>query len=103
LPWQYKIDARLDRDISLKWGKRKVYMNVYLLVLNVLNTKNIMGVYQATGNPDDDGYLSAAEYQSQINSQTFPQAYRDQYSIAVNNPGNYSTPRRIRLGISLSL
>jgi len=102
-PWQYKIDARLDKDINFRWGKREFAMNVYLQVLNVLNTKNILAVYAATGNPNDDGYLAAAEYQSMINATTFPQAYRDQYSIAVDNPNNYSLPRRIRLGISLNL
>jgi outer membrane receptor protein involved in Fe transport len=107
LPWQFAIDARADRDIALVLGegekKREIYMNVYVQVLNVLNTKNVMGVYRATGNPDDDGYLASAEYQTQINDQNDPQAYRDLYSIAVNNPYNYSLPRRIRVGIMISL
>jgi outer membrane receptor protein involved in Fe transport len=106
LPWQFAIDARIDRDINLSFGKdegkKDVYMNVYVQVLNVLNTKNVMGVYRATGNPDDDGYLSAAEYQTQINDQNDPQAYRDLYYIAVNNPYNYSLPRRIRVGVMLN-
>lgn len=107
LPWQFAIDARADRDMVLTLGegekKREIYMNVYVQVLNVLNTKNVMGVYRATGNPDDDGYLAAAEYQTQINDQNDPQAYRDLYSIAVNNPYNYSLPRRIRVGVMISL
>jgi hypothetical protein len=107
LPWQFSIDARVDRDIALALGegdkKREIYMNVYVQVLNVLNTKNVMGVYRATGNPDDDGYLAAAEYQTQINDQNDPQAYRDLYGVAVNNPYNYSLPRRIRIGLMISL
>ncbi len=107
LPWQFAIDARADRDILLTLGegdkKKEIYMNVYVQVLNVLNTKNVMGVYRATGNPDDDGYLAAAEWQTQINEQNDPQAYRDLYSIAVNNPYNYSLPRRIRIGVMISL
>lgn len=106
LPWQFSIDARIDRDIMLSWGKEKdkqAFMNVYVQVLNVLNTKNIMGVYRATGNPDDDGYLAAAEYQTQINEQRDPLAYRDMYGIAVNNPYNYSLPRRIRIGLMISI
>jgi outer membrane receptor protein involved in Fe transport len=106
LPWQFAIDARIDRDIILNVGEgekaKQVYMNVYAQVLNVLNTKNVMGVYRATGNPDDDGYLSSAEFQTQINDQNEPQAYRDMYGIAVNNPYNYSLPRRIRLGVMIS-
>ncbi len=107
LPWQFAIDARADRDIILSLGdgdkQKLIYANVYVQVLNVLNTKNVMGVYRATGNPDDDGYLSAAEFQTQINDQRDPQAYRDFYSIAVDNPYNYSLPRRIRIGIMVSL
>ena len=106
LPWQFAIDGRIDKDFVVVVGKEEkpkpVYMNVYLQVLNVLNTKNVMGVYRATGNPDDDGYLAAAEYQNQINEQKDPRAYRDFYSIAVNNPYNYSLPRRIRIGLMIS-
>ena len=61
-----------------------------------------MSVYRATGNANDDGYLSSADYQAQIAAQTDSQAYIDQYSIKVNNPYNYSLPRRIRLGVSLA-
>ncbi len=107
MPWQFRIDARIDKDIEIKTKKkggksgRPLYMNVYLEVLNVLNTKNIMAVYRATGNPDDDGYLAANQFQAQIQAQTNEAAYRDQYAISVNSPYNYSLPRRIRLGLSL--
>lgn len=102
LPWQFRMDARLDRDIFLKSkdGKKNPhYLNVYVLVLNVLNSKSIMGVYRYTGNPNDDGYLTAPDYQAQINSYNDPLSFRDLYSIRVNNPYNYSLPRRIRLGV----
>lgn len=107
MPWQFRIDAKLDKDIEIKTGKkgnrgRSLYMNVYLEVLNILNSKNVLGVYRATGNADDDGYLAAAEFQSQINAQTDPQSFRDLYSVSVNNPYNYSLPRRIRLGVSFA-
>jgi hypothetical protein len=108
LPWSFRMDGRLDRDITLSSGKdskgnkKNYYLNVYLQVLNILNAQNIMGVYAATGNPDDDGYLAAAEYQSQIYSQLDPQSYIDMYSIRVNNPYNYSSPRMIRLGVGLN-
>jgi outer membrane receptor protein involved in Fe transport len=104
LPWQFKIDARLDKDIKVKLGnkdsknRKDAYVNIYLQVLNLLNTKNIMVVYAATGNPNDDGYLSAAMYQAAINEQLNVQSYRELYSLYINNPSNYSLPRRIRLG-----
>ncbi|MDD5695027.1 MAG: hypothetical protein PHD61_06955 [Bacteroidales bacterium] len=103
LPWSFRMDARVDRDIRIGVGKgenhRNTYMNVYLQVLNVLNANNILNVYPATGNPDDDGYLAADEWQTQINQQLNPESYRELYELALDRPGNYSSPRKIRIGL----
>ncbi len=100
LPWQFRIDGRLDRDISItKDPSSNLYLNVYLQVLNLLDTKNIISVYPATGSPDDDGYLTAPEWQSNINASIDPAAYRDLYALRMNTPSFYSTPRQIRLGV----
>lgn len=105
LPWQFRMDLRVDKDFYFKSrevagdNQKRIYMNVYLQVLNLLNTKNIINVYPYTGNPDDDGYLSAPEWQRQINSQIDPQSFYDLYSIYVDSPFNYSMPRQIRLGL----
>ncbi|MFK5855684.1 MAG: hypothetical protein QM503_06100, partial [Bacteroidota bacterium] len=105
LPWQFRLDLRVDKDFYFKLKKgaddnaKGAYLNVYLQVLNLLDTKNIVNVYPYTGNADDDGYLSAPEWQRQINNQLDPLAFRDLYGNFVDNPGNYSTPRQIRLGL----
>ncbi len=103
LPWQYRMDLRIDRDIYLKRkdGSKKPphYLNVYFQILNVLDSRNVMSVYRYTGNPDDDGFLASADYQTTINSKEDPQAFRDMYSLSINNPFNYSLPRRIRFGV----
>jgi len=99
LPWQFRLEARLDHDINI--GK-KTYINVYLQVLNLLDTKNILNVYSATGNANDDGYLASAEYQAEINQQLDSQSFRDLYQVYINYPGNYSSPRMIRVGLSLN-
>ncbi|MBN2172709.1 MAG: carboxypeptidase-like regulatory domain-containing protein [Bacteroidales bacterium] len=101
LPWQFRVDMRLDKDIYLKptAGGHNPYFNVYLQVLNLFNTKNILAVYPATGNPDDDGYLAAAEWQREINEKVDPQSYRDLYALRIDSPGNYSRPRQIRIGV----
>ena len=101
LPWQFLLNLRIDKDFNFAMGKKGkgATINVYLEVLNLLNTMNVTGVYPATGSPTDDGYLSAPEYQNQINQQVNPQSYRDLYSIFMDNPYNYSTPRQTRLGL----
>ena len=105
LPWAFRFDMKIDKDIDLKFGKkdgesqRMAFLNIYLQVLNVLNSKNIIGVYSSTGNPDDDGYLSAPEWQREIQNQTDADSFRYLYSLYVNNFYNYSSPRQIRIGM----
>ena len=102
-PWQFRTDATIDKDFHFTMGKgesqHQGILNVYLRINNLLGAQNILGVYSYTGNPNDDGYLTAAESQKQISEAISEQAYRDLYSVAVNNPGNYSSPRTIRLGV----
>ena len=99
---------RIDKDLELTWGgkkegeeKKHANLNIYLQVLNVLNTKNINYVYRATGNPDDDGFLASATGQTTIAAQISPESYTDLYNVKINNPNNYSRPRVIRLGLLL--
>lgn len=104
LPWAFRFDLRLDKDIYFKMNKKKenpreAYLNVYLQILNVLNSKNVVNVYSSTGNPNDDGYLSAPEWQREINTQTNADSYRELYSLYVNSFYNYSSPRQFRIGV----
>lgn len=105
LPWTYRFDFRIDRTIPLVFGgkdggdKKEAELIVYIDVLNLLNTKNIVNVYAATGSATDDGYLSSAAAQAAIEAQTDPQAYRDQYNVKVLNYNNYTQPRRMNLGV----
>jgi hypothetical protein len=107
LPFQYRFDLRVQKSFPVSFGKKddenskKGNLNVYLQVLNVLNARNIIDVYRATGNPEDDGYLTDKASESVINSFPSPTAFIDQYSIKINNPNNYSLPRRMRIGVTL--
>jgi hypothetical protein len=106
-PWQFRTDLRIDKNITLLWGKKdsdkrkQANLNIYLQVLNLLNTKNILNVYSYTGNPDDDGYLASATGQANVARSVSPQAFTDQYSIYLNNPSYYARPRTIRIGVLL--
>ena len=109
MPASFKIDLRVDKDFYVTLGGNKegktgheAYFNVYVNVTNLLNSKNILNVYSATGNPDDDGYLTSTRYASQIRAQLDPQAFIDMYSIYVNKSSNYSTPRQIKIGASFN-
>ena len=103
LPWQFLINARVDKDFNFALNKKKTgTINVYIEFANLLNTKNVTAVYPATGSANDDGYLSAPEWQNTINQQVDPQSYRDLYTISMDNPYRYSSPRTIRLGVSFN-
>ena len=104
LPWSYRMDLQLDRTINIEMGgkndKKKVtFLNIYIRATNLLNQFNKLGVYRATGNWDDDGYLAAAASQTSIQNQTDEQSFRDYYTMKVQNAFNISSPRTIRLGI----
>jgi len=105
LPWQFNINAQLDKSWELKFGKgeekKKAFLNAYLLVNNLLNTMNIIDVYRFTGNPDNDGYLTDPRFQPNIESQIDPEAFRQMYALKMNDPLNFSVPRTIQLGLRL--
>lgn len=99
-PWQFRIDARIEKDINIKLSEKKqATLNVYLWVQNLLNTQNVVGVYRATGNATDDGFINSPDGQQLSAAQVSQQAFIDQYNIRIQNPDNYSLPRRTRIGV----
>ena len=107
-PWNFRANLRLDKNINLTWGKdgpdgeKSANINIYLQVLNLFNTQNILNVFNYTGAPDDDGYLSSTQAQAALAQANSAVAYSNMYSIRMNAPGNYSLPRQIRLGLLFS-
>jgi len=101
LPWQFRINAKVNKEFEIKWSdKKSSHLNVFVQVQNLLDAKNIMSVYRATGNPNDDGYLTSSAAQNTIDAKNDPESFRYLYSLAVNNPSHYSLPRMWRAGIS---
>jgi hypothetical protein len=108
MPWTYRLDMQLDKNFTIvhakkdekgKDKKKVSNFNIYIRATNLFNQFNVLGIYRATGNADDDGYLAAAASQTSIQNQTDEQSFRDYYSMKVNNPFNVSVPRTIRLGV----
>ena len=85
-PWNFRLDLRIDKSLELDFGgkkegqeKKHANLNIYLQVLNLLNTKNVINVYRATGNPDDDGYLASSSNASSISGRNNAQSFTDLY------------------------
>jgi hypothetical protein len=103
LPWQFKMDFRLDKDLVLaKESKHPMNMNIYLQMFNVLNSLNVRSVYRFTGDASDDGYLTDSRYQNDIESQLDQASFVNQYSMKINDPSNYNLPRRTRIGVMVT-
>ncbi len=103
-PWYLEMNLKADKNFKIT---NKLSANIYIRVENLLNTKNVLGVYGYTGDPDDDGFLVSRYGESKINNieaQGKPiDAFYDQYNWRLAAPGHYSRPRRIYMGVMFNL
>jgi hypothetical protein len=105
MPSQFTLNVQFDKSFNVTLKKkegekdRMASLNVYLLINNLLNTQNIINVYRFTGNPNDDGYLNAAQFQPDIESQIDETSFRELYSLKANNPFHYGLARTIQMGV----
>ena len=107
LPWFYTVNLVLDKDFKLgskteaEQTGRDMNLNVFLLVNNLFNTRNVTNVHNFTGNPDDDGFSTDPRYQDFIRAQADEASYRDYRSFWSERPFFYGAPRTIQLGVRL--
>jgi hypothetical protein len=109
LPFEFYNDININKDITLWFGKKKennagrkkATLQLYVNIQNLFNVQNIVDVYRATGSATDDGYLTSPLYEAQILGQVNPASYSAYYNMKVNDPYNFSQPRRVRFGAIL--
>ncbi len=103
-PWTFQLDMKIDKSVSLG----PLDANIYLWVINVLNTQNVVGVFPVSGDAYDDGYLSSpqgAQTISGIEAQygkEYADMYKYLYSTINYDSGHFGPPRQIRLGVRLN-
>ena len=108
LPWLVNTSFQADKNFTLNLNKKEgdeaktANLNVYLLINNLLNIRNIINVYRFTGAPDDDGWLASPIAEQNIQSQNDSQSFIDLYNVYTNDYRNLAAPRTIRLGVNLS-
>lgn len=102
-PWNFTLDMNLEK--MFYFGSFNV--KLYTTVLNVLNTKNIINVYQTTGTDDDDGwlkcplasqYVKIAGYEPWYRAINLSNGWGWRYADGTNLWG---APRQIRVGLML--
>jgi outer membrane receptor protein involved in Fe transport len=101
-PWNSNLDLRIDKTVTIA----VLDVNFYVYVQNLLNTKNVINVYDRTGNGYDDGFLNsqaAAGY-----SQRFKDLYRAinlenrQAALSIMTVDMWSVPRQLRAGVLIN-
>lgn len=108
-PWVYNLDLRIDKTVPIL----NMDFNFYIYVQNLLNTKNVINVYDQTGNGYDDAFLSSSDAANIIAGSRYTERFADLYqTINLTNRQHYldakgfdvfSMPRQIRAGVLVNL
>jgi len=101
-PWTYRLDMKIDK--SFTFGP--VDFNVYLWITNVLNTQNVVQVFNTSGDAYDDGWLATNEGATRSDAYgQYGEQYRELhdkiYRAMTYDPTYFDPPRQIRLGLRL--
>jgi len=105
LPWNFTVNVRVDKSFRLytpqEAGKRPINLNVYVRVQNLLDRRNLLGVYSASGSATDDGFLTSPIGESVLQgvvADGLEEFYVQSYTWRMLNPGFFTLPRRIYVG-----
>lgn len=106
LPWNVTVDLRIDKRFPVtisKESNRKMWFNAYFRVQNLLDTRNVVGVFEYSNDPDNDGYLNSVfgidrQRGVELTGRDL-QAFLDAYSWRMATPGNFTLPRRMFIGL----
>ncbi|MCP9235969.1 TonB-dependent receptor [Lewinella sp. JB7] len=103
-PWNFTLNGQVEKNFVIAGRSR---LNVYFRVSNILDRRNIIGVYSATGSPDDPGFLQSSFGRDQLESLesgTRPvDSYLASYQWRILNPDLFSLPRRMFVGVRFGL
>ncbi len=102
-PWNFQLDAKIDK--SFKVGP--LNLNVYLWVINVLNTQNVVAVFHTSGDAYDDGWLTYKQGRAVVEGykrygEQFAETYKKLYKTMTYSAGHFGTPRIVRLGLRIN-
>ncbi|WP_273444583.1 TonB-dependent receptor domain-containing protein [Neolewinella agarilytica] len=103
-PFNFTLNGQINKDIFFGKGS---YVNIYFRVSNILDRRNVLNVYSATGSADDPGFLQSSFGRDQLESISGTSrevdSYLASYSWRVLNPGFFTLPRRMFIGAIFSL
>jgi outer membrane receptor protein involved in Fe transport len=105
-PWSNRVDLRIDKTLTA-W---EVDLNLYVYIINLLNSELINEVWDGSGSPGSTGYLSTDEGHQTILSFNDPggdppttsEEFIRRYTLRSKDVGNYGPPRQYRFGIKMN-
>ncbi len=96
------VDVKMERAFSVG----SIKLRPYVWVKNLLNRDNATNVYESTGRPNTTGWLLTNDGRSFSQRYTTPDqtglSGEQKYKLKENNPQNYSNPRMILFGVTMS-
>ena len=94
MPATYSVDLRFSKFFFVP--RDVAYFSFFVEVENLFDRRNVTNVYGSTGRPDDDGRFASEA--------TDPEAplKNHYYTLMAKDPQNYSTPRRLRVGLEFN-
>jgi hypothetical protein len=104
-PWNFNIDLNLNKVFFLD----RLNVDLYVNVLNLLNTKNVLNVFPNTGSTEDDAWFRSPHCQAFLAIPRYEEVYR---TINLDNRYAYmwktgrdlfARPRQIRVGVRLEI
>jgi len=104
-PWVYNLDLNWNKMFYFPGFSFELYVNV----LNLLNTKQVIMVYPMTGTPFDDGWLKnplSDPFKAIPNYEAFYRAInlQNRWGIMAAGWGDvYGAPRQFRVGVRMEL
>jgi outer membrane receptor protein involved in Fe transport len=101
-PWTYRLDLRLDKSFMIG----PVDLNAYLWITNVLNTQNIVQVFNTSGDAYDDGWLASETGRTRTDGyarygEDKGALHEKLYRTMTYDATYFDPPRQIRLGLRI--
>ena len=104
LPWNFTMDVNIQKRLPVNVTQtKKIWLNAYVRIQNVWNTRNIFDVYKYSNDPENDGFLASSFGLDRIRgietSGRDVQNFIDAYNWRMLAPGFFSLPRQIFAGV----
>jgi len=97
MPATFNVDLRMDKTFIVN----NFSLGVFMIVKNVLNNQSIQSVYNYSGLPDNDGYLTTQAGQNWVNDLSIGshELGEQLYRARITSPGRYGSPRQVQIGL----